>query len=434
MVLSLVFLGVSCGDKGVPPDDDKVFSTLEIIAGNNQTGPVGKFLTDSLTVRVFSSLGIPVAGDVVHFSQISAVNGGQIIFSERVTDDEGYAFTRYRLDTLIGVDTIKVVSDAAGDSAAVYFKLTVTPGKARDIRKIWPLTTVSTIAGEPLADSVVVMVTDRYGNPTGNENVYFKTINRSVVATDLMAQLPYSIDSAYTVCDANGLASAEWTLSVNPNPFGLYPNGTHMLEAFINVGDTVHDTVKFSASATNPGVLKYYNNIRPILAENCFQCHSTNDGYRVDVYFELLRNGDLVPGDTNSPFLAQCDPFNHLGNCNMVEQDKIIRWVVKNSASPGSSGLNNYTDNMKSIIDMSCVTCHAAPTPPNGYIMSSHLDIRGGGLDSVPNAIPGADTSLVVEKMQQRHQWNSLNPDSVAAAVLADSIITWIVDDLMRQY
>jgi len=427
--VALTLILTACGDKGVPPGQDLPYSTLEITAGNNQVSTAGSLLIDSLGVRVMSSVGSPVSGDTVRFTQISHRDGGQLIYEKWVTDAQGYAHTRFRLDTLVGVDTIMASSDAAGDTNAVFFEMTVTPLRGRNLVNIWPTiqSIPSTIAGEPLAQPVVVEVTDKYGNAAPGERVFFETFNRNVVGTDSTASHPYETESAMTASDSNGLASGVWTLSINPFP--IYP-AIRQLRVFFSrfdstSGTTIADTVNIGAMAQDPGVLNYYDDIRPIFADNCFQCHGPDaDGYRVDYYFMLEANGNMIPGDTNSLLLTNSNPDNHIyGNVNAVEEDKIIRWVVTNAAAPGSSGLNNYTADMKSIIDASCVTCHNDATPPNNYSMTSHLAIRGDGSDAIPNAIPGADSSLVVQKMLERHNWSSLDPDSVTAAVLADSII-----------
>ena len=107
----------------------------------------------------------------------------------------------------------------------------------------------------------------------------------------------------------------------------------------------------------------------------------------------------------------------------------LLRWTFHES-----KGLPDAQVNLKGIIDASCITCHTGPTPDGSYLMTSHDEIRGVGSDATPNAIPGSNASLVVQKMIQRHSWQSLNADSVAAAVLADSISSWIVDDYMREY
>jgi hypothetical protein len=66
--------------------------------------------------------------------------------------------------------------------------------------------------------------------------------------------------------------------------------------------------------------------------------------------------------------------------------------------------------------------------------MTTHGGIRGGGLDATPNAIAGDASSLLATQMIAMHNWPALDPDSITAAVLADSIVNWIVNDSLRQY
>jgi hypothetical protein len=439
IILTLIVLTVSCGEKGVPPGDDTPYSTLELVSGNNQTGPAGGLLLDTLLVRVVSSVGLPVPGDVVHFTQITQNGDGEILSSPRTTNSEGYADISYRLGSKVGVDTVKVVSEAVGDSGAVYFEFAVTAGAAGRLVKVSPLSLVSGTAGELLGVPFIVLVTDNMDNPVAGHTVYFKTINRCVVVTETSTEVPPETDTAYTTSDSNGLASATWILSINPD--FIYPT-FHQLDAIADFEDNTADTVNFLASAEDPGMIEYYDDIHTIFAGDCFDCHVSSGGYDiedyyVDYYFELYRLGNLIPGDTNSLLVFNSKHENHkskFGHFNFVEEDIITRWVGTDMAAPGSSGMNNYTNHMKNIIDASCVTCHSGGAPQNNYSMSSHLDIRGPGLDAVSNAIPGGDTSLVVQKMQQRHQWQSLDPDSATAAILADSISSWIVDDFMREY
>ena len=108
--------------------------------------------------------------------------------------------------------------------------------------------------------------------------------------------------------------------------------------------------------------------------------------------------------------------------------------MVTDSAAPGSSGLNDYYDNMKPIFDASCISCHSGALPPGDYLLTGHKEIRGTGSDAVSNAVAGDTASLLVVMMKQRHSWVHIDPDSLVAAALADSIIRWVVIDSLRDY
>jgi len=435
LILALISILVSCGDKGVPAGEDTPEAVLEIVSGNNQSRPVGEqSRTDSLIVAVRTILGQPVPGDVVSFNQISSSEGGYVVTPVDTTDDSGFAFTRFKLDSLVGIDTVKAVSERVGEDGAVFFVINTLAGAADTLFKIGPLQTISDTAGTSVSDPITVKVLDRYGNPVPGQIVSFRTSQRCVVITDSSTQDPPEFDTAYTATDMDGIASATWVLAMNP--FFNYP-APHNIEAYTFYDGGGSDTVSFNGQATDPGVLEYYYDIRPVFIDNCMsaQCHPSSSDYQLDYYFTLFESDNLIPGDTTSLLVRNSRYFTHLGHANMVEEDKIRRWVEVDAAAPGSSGLNNYNDHIKDIIDGACIACHGGASPDGDYLMTTHLEIRSNGSDgSVPNAIPGDDSSLVVQKMNDRHNWQYLDVDSVTAATLADSISSWIVNYYMREY
>ncbi len=451
-IIVFAIIAVSCGKKGVPPDEnDKPHITLELISGNDQSAMPSRYLPDTLLVRVMSSIGTPVVNDSVRFVQVTQMDGGLFwlrdtanpVVGLAMTDDNGFAWNRYQTDTLVGSDTIEVTASSLGDSGAVYFEVTVVPGLPADIVKISPPppVTQSGPAGELLPDSSVVQVSDRYGNLVPSSKVVFKTNQRCLVVTDSSVHQQYETDTAYTFTGTDGVAWARWILTINPDPnlgfpYG-YPNGLPELWVYAYADTARVDSVLFRAFATNPGQLAYYHDIRPILIENCQSaaCHPNISEYRLDFYYELRKNDNMIPGDTSTPFVENLNPIMHKGgDINFVEEDKGARWVVVDNAFPGSSGLNNYTDQMKAIIDNGCISCHGGASPVNDYDMTTHPGIRGGGSDTVANAIAGDSASLLVTQMIARHNADSLSLDPGTAAALADSLIRWVVTDSLRQY
>jgi hypothetical protein len=252
------------------------------------------------------------------------------------------------------------------------------------------------------------------------------------------------IDTAFTRTDQDGLARAQWIMTVNPvaDPYHIglppYPNSSRLFALRV-VNDSLvrRDTAIFLASTTDPGPLKYYNDLRPLFEEHCFACHSgpvRQGNYAMDFYYELFGNGNLIPGDTNSPLLSSANASHQLVHFNMIDEDEVINWVVYDSAAPGASGLNNYTTNMKAIFVARCILCHNSPTPDGDYLLSTHAGIRGNGSDGVPNAIPGDSASLLVQVLLPSivgTMRSYLGPDSVA---LADSLIRWVVRDSLRDF
>jgi len=436
----MAFLTLSCGKKGVPYDNTPAPSTrLEIVRGNDQAIAAGQLL-DSLKVRVIDSDDQPVPDITVRFQQTTPDQGGKFppgSWFERTTNEAGYAYTFYFVDTVVGVDTIMAVAAAVDDSVS-YFAATVFPGAAQAIKVVSGASPPqSTIAGQPLPAPCVVKVVDRYMNGVPNHRVVFITESRCLVTTDSSLLQPLEIDTAYTRTDQSGQAQVQWIMTINPVPGFGYPSSSRLFALRV-VNDSLvkRDTATFLAITTDPGPLEYYNDLRPLFEEHCFACHSgpVRQGYyAVDFYYELFGNGNLIPGDTNSPLLSYANASHQLVHFNMIDEDEVINWVVYNNAAPGASGLNNYTTNMKAIFDVRCVFCHNSPTPDGDYLLATHAGIRGNGSDGVPNAIPGDSASLLVQILLPSigTMRSYLGPDSVA---LADSLIRWVVRDSLRDF
>ncbi|NMC45135.1 MAG: hypothetical protein GYA46_14540 [candidate division Zixibacteria bacterium] len=431
LIAALAIVSLSCGKKGVPYDDQPSTTThIEIVSGNNQTAAAGSILSDSLLIRVLTTTGDPVEGISVTFSQITPEAGGHFTWSTtQVTNSQGYARNRYYLDTLIGIDTVRVVASGLNDSIA-YFAMTVLPDAAKNLAKVSPLTTIGTVAGETMPEPYVVKITDKYGNPVSGHRVYFVAKERCLVTTDSSQAAGFEDDTAYTRTDASGEASGEWIFTAN---YPGYPFSSD-LSAFDSLGDSVF----FIGYGTDPGVFEYYYDIRPILADHCFSCHAgtvRSGGYALDYYYEVSGDGNMTPGDTTSPLLEYLTPNHWATHINIVEEDKIIRWVVTDNAAPGHSGLNNYTDNMKAIFDAHCISCHSGATPSGSYDMTTLDGIRGEGTDATPNAIPGDTACFLARVMKPNNPLESmrvfLGADSTA---LADSVIHWITIDSLRDH
>ena len=101
------------------------------------------------------------------------------------------------------------------DDSIVYFIMHVTPEAAKKLVKVSPLTTVGTVAGQPIAVPYIVQVTDKYNNPVEGHRVRFTARDRCLVLTDSSQVTGFESDTAYTRTDASGQASATWIFTVN---------------------------------------------------------------------------------------------------------------------------------------------------------------------------------------------------------------------------
>jgi hypothetical protein len=90
-------------------------NSLSIVSGNNQVGPVSQNLTDSLTVRVMSSLGQAAPGIGVTWSVLSG--GGSLSSTSSTTDSQGLARVAFSPGQFPGTNTVQ----AAISGSAVVF-------------------------------------------------------------------------------------------------------------------------------------------------------------------------------------------------------------------------------------------------------------------------------------------------------------------------
>lgn len=430
-ISAVLLLGaISCHKKPVPPPEKPDYvTTLMAVSTTVVSDKAGTPLNNPFQVRVIDENGTPVAGVPINFEQITPQSGSRLLPAATTTDPNGYAGMFYVLDTLMGVDTLRATASGVDDSV-VYFQITVTMGPADGVVMVSPLAyPVFDTAGTRLPDTFVVKVVDRYNNGIPNHRVLFKTSNRCVVVTDSTALLPFENDSVYTRTDDSGLARAVWQISVKPYPGFGYPNSFNLVAK-----NEVNDSVRFLAASYDPGRLEYYYDVRPIFQSRCFICHpSVLTDYSLNFYYTTVVDGIVEPGDSlNSLLLAKALSSHGPSPINMVEEDIVFRWVVTDSAAPGSSGLNCYQSQMKSIIDSKCLACHGEPPAGNSYIMTTHESIRAIGSGGLPNAIAGDSSSALVQHLLPGGDMRVyLAPDS---AVLADSLIRWIVIDSLRQY
>ncbi len=106
LLLSVLFV-VSCD--GDPKNEDlEGMSTIRITAGNNQTERTGAVLPKIMAVRVSDIVGEPKFGAPVFFSTEDP--GAAVDPELGYTDRDGYAYARFRLGTVAGVQMVGVKS------------------------------------------------------------------------------------------------------------------------------------------------------------------------------------------------------------------------------------------------------------------------------------------------------------------------------------
>lgn len=175
--------------------------SLTIVSGNGQAQAVNTLLPAPLVVRLLDGTGAPVAGATVLFSTVGT--NGTVTPTSVTTNVNGDASTSWTLGTLAGTQTAIVSSSGAGP---VSFTATATAGPAAQLSVVSGNNQAAG-ASQPLPLPVVVAVSDAWGNVVAGASVGFAVTSGGGSIT------PTTVTS-----DANGRASASWTLG---SPLGL---------------------------------------------------------------------------------------------------------------------------------------------------------------------------------------------------------------------
>jgi len=175
---------------------------LTLVSGNTQTGRVASTLAQPLTVNVKDQYGHAVPG--VRVSWSSALSSGAVAAVADSTDASGNASANWTLGTSA---TGQFATATLTGLTPITFSATATPDTSRRLDAVSG-NAQSGAAGAELGTSLIVKVTDQYGNIITGENVIFTD---STVGGGTL-----SVQGAAT--DAFGLAVTRWTLSRSAGP------------------------------------------------------------------------------------------------------------------------------------------------------------------------------------------------------------------------
>ena len=199
-------------NEGLPHD-------IAVVAGANQTAPVGAPLPDSIVVRVTDAMSRPVAGQRVAFKLVGA-SSGSVGRDTVVTNADGRAAVRWTLGPTAGAQTLNatvvggslpalsvLVNATAGAGGLAAF--TVVRGNAQ-----------TATAGTLLPDSLVVRATDANANPVAGVNVAWSATGGGTVSaastqtgpdgmTGILRTLGPNAGAQTTTATASGAAAGE---------------------------------------------------------------------------------------------------------------------------------------------------------------------------------------------------------------------------------
>ncbi|HUH13005.1 MAG TPA: Ig-like domain-containing protein [Longimicrobiales bacterium] len=221
---ALVLVLSACGDSSGPAVPAQVLIT----AGDQQVVPVGEGAPIPLSVRVTTQGGGAVGGEEVVWRVASG--NAEIDPDTSSTDASGIATTTVRMGQSAGEVT---VTATVRDLPPATFVLEAAAGAATSVVVIAGNNQVGAV-GETLPDPVTVEARDRYGNPVPGATIAF--------SASIGSLSPASVST-----DAQGRASAAWTLPTTPGEHGALAS---------LAGSSAGATLKATATAGAPSTLE----------------------------------------------------------------------------------------------------------------------------------------------------------------------------------
>jgi hypothetical protein len=220
---------IGCGSDLLLPDPPGGGENVALtkVDGDEQVGTVGEPLPAPLVVQVLTAREQPASGRLVAFELSSDPAAGEISPDTAVTNDAGQATARWVLGTSPGSHVVVAhIVGGEADNQVTEFRAAAKAAAPDTLRPASALAQGGQRKGE-VGTPPVVHVVDRFGNP----------VQGVPVAWQVTAGGGH-VDEPITATDADGNASAHWTLG---NRLGF-----HQLTAAI--GSVSGSPVTFTAT------------------------------------------------------------------------------------------------------------------------------------------------------------------------------------------
>lgn len=212
-------------------------AAIAVFAGDAQSAVVGSALPQPLTARVVDQFGAPVSGATVQWAKVSGA--GSLGSATSTTGADGSATNTYTLGNVAGVESVAAsLPGVTSTGGSVLFTARALAGAPANISGAGG--GQSAPAGTALSKPLVVRVTDAFGNPVVNAQVFWR-VSSSGPATATFAPQA-STTSAF------GLAETVVTFGITP--------GQVTIAAIVGTLSFNFQVVANASSSTDlPGVL-----------------------------------------------------------------------------------------------------------------------------------------------------------------------------------
>ena len=192
---------MSCGgeDLVLPGEGDP--AAIEIVQGDAQSGRVGAALAKPIVALVTDAQDRPVVGVPVAFAFTGGPTDATVAPDTATTDAGGHATFQVVVGSRVGTGTAEVRVPTAGGTRTISapVRFTAVTSDANELL-LAAGDSQSAPVGAPLAQPLVVQVTDAFGNPIAG------------VAITWSADAGGSVSQPTTATGADGLASVQRTL------------------------------------------------------------------------------------------------------------------------------------------------------------------------------------------------------------------------------
>jgi hypothetical protein len=197
-VVGVLAILPQCGGSDLFLPSESRPASITKFDGDEQTGPAGAALENSIVVRVVDQRGAPVAGQRVAFTPGEDAQGALARPEAATTNSDGVAQAEWVLGPAAGGQSL-IASLDANDELFVTFHAAVHPASAHRIETAGGNDQEATV-GSQLPDPLEVVITDEFGNPVEGVQVDWAAEHGSV-------------DPATTTTGPDGKAATVWSLA-----------------------------------------------------------------------------------------------------------------------------------------------------------------------------------------------------------------------------